>query len=142
MVDSAATGAVDLKTFGAAASALASWPRVRGQRMPGHVEQRRGHVFSYVVTLIESSRTLNLVDQGLRHRLAGLIMLRVICEDREVKRPVFVYLRWKLDEVARDGAQQRITNMRKHRMQRVTKFMKDSGHIVKAQQRRLARMVW
>jgi hypothetical protein len=32
--------------------------------------------------------------------------------------------------------------MRKHRMQRVTKFMKDSGHIVKAQQRRLARMVW
>src|ERR1043166_5480518 len=65
-------------------------------------------------------------------------MLCIICEHGRIKRPVFVELRWELNEIAGHTAQSRVPNVREYRMQRVTKLMKHRRHIIKAQERRLA----
>src|ERR1043165_370266 len=82
---------------------------------------------------------LDLIDQLLRHWLARLIMLRVIRQDRWVQRPMLIELRREFDKVARHAAQCRILDVREHRVQRVSKLMEHRGHVIKADQRRLAR---
>ena len=61
-------------------------------RVPRHVEQRRRDVLGERESLIESSRLLDLVDEILRHRLAGLMVPRVAREHRRLERPVFIEL--------------------------------------------------
>ena len=85
-------------------------------------------------------RLLDLVDQRLRHRLAGLVVLGVVGEHLRVERPVLVELRRELDEVARrvGAGERRILHVREHAVQRVAELVEHRGHVVEAEQRRLA----
>ena len=108
--------------------------------MPRLIEQRGGEVFGRFVTLIEFFRGFNFIEQLLRHRRAGLIMLRVILKHVRPARPHFIHLRRVFDKIPRHArsAEPRIFHIGKHSMKRVTKFVKRSPHFVVCQQRRLA----
>src|SRR5438552_10969079 len=55
----------------------------------------------WFVALIEFSRSLDLVEQRLRHRLTGLVMFREVLQHFRPGRPHLVYLRRVLNEIAR-----------------------------------------
>ncbi|KAG0739165.1 hypothetical protein G6F24_017416 [Rhizopus arrhizus] len=75
--------------------------RVGLLRVPGQVQQRGRQVLGGRIALGEAACLEDLVDQFLRHRLAGLVVLGVVGEHLRVQRPVLVELRRELDEVAR-----------------------------------------
>src|SRR5260370_4523884 len=105
--------------------------------MPRHIKQRRGEVFRRGIALIELARFLDLIHQGVGHRLAGLVMLRIAGEYGWVKRPMLVELRWKLDKVARHDSESRIAAVIEHSVQRMAEFVKNRGHVIESQQGRL-----
>ena len=107
--------------------------------MPGLIEQRGRQILGRLETLVEFFRRNDLVEQGLRDRLAGLIMLGVILQHLRPIPPHLVDLRRILHEVARDtsAAEARILYVRKHSMQRVTEFVKRSPCFIGRQQSRL-----
>ena len=74
---------------------------VAGQ-MKFHIENRCGEILDGCESLIESFRTVDLVNQRLRNRLTGLIMNGVVRKDARLQCPVLVELRRELDEVPRD----------------------------------------
>ena len=113
----------------------------RIQLMPCLVEQRRRQVFGRFVTLIEFFRGHDFIEQRLRDRFAGLVMLGVILQHFRPGRPHLVHLRRILDEIARHArsAEARIFHVRKHSVQRVAEFVKGGAHFVVGEQRRLAR---
>ena len=69
--------------------------------MPLHIELRGRDELGERVALVELARLLDLRRPARRHRLASLVVLRVVREHRRLGRPVLVELRRKLDEVAR-----------------------------------------
>ena len=66
------------------------------------VDQRRGCVFDRRPALIEPARVEKLVDQRLRHRLAGFIVERKATQHLRLQDPMLKNLRGKLDEIAGD----------------------------------------
>ena len=113
---------------------------VGAQRVPVHVEQRGRDQLGHVVALVEVAGLLDLVDQRLRHRLAGLVVLGVVGEHLRIGRPVLVELRRELDEVARrvGARQRRVLLVGEHAVQRVAELVEHGDHVVERQQRRLA----
>ncbi len=109
-------------------------------RVPGQVKQRGRQVLGGRVALVEAACLEDLVDQLLRHRFAGLVVLGVVGEDLRVQRPVLVELRRELDEIARGGGagDRRVLHVREHAMQGVAELMEHGGDVVEADQRRLA----
>ena len=74
--------------------------RGRRQRVPVEIEPRRFENLAELITLVERARRLDLVDQGLRDRLARLVLDGVVRQHLRVERPILVELRGKLDKVA------------------------------------------
>ena len=109
--------------------------------MPLHIQLGGGQKFRQHVTLVELGRLFDLVHQGLRHRLVGLIVHGIVREYRRVERPMLVELRREFDEVACDvGARQsRVALIGKQPMQGVAEFMEHRRHVVERDERRLAR---
>ena len=62
------------------------------QGVPRHVEQRRFQVFAEVVALVELLGVLDLIDERLRHRRAGLVVFRVVRKYFRFQRPMLVEL--------------------------------------------------
>jgi hypothetical protein len=72
-------------------------------RVIGHVDQRRRGEFDRGETRAECAGREHLVEQFLRHRLAGLVVQRVLFEHFRHGQPMLVELRRQLDEIARHG---------------------------------------
>ena len=91
------------------------------------------------MTLVECLGTLEIVDPFLRKWFASLVVLGEIGDNLRPEHPHLVYLRRKLDKVARcAGAREsRVLHVREHAVQRVAKFVEQRGGEVEAQQRRL-----
>jgi hypothetical protein len=105
-----------------------------------HIDQRRRGEFHGIETGIERSRGQHLVEQGLRHRLAGLEMHGIALQDSGHRQPVLIKLRRQLDEIARNtgAGNGRVGNIRQHAVQRVAEFVEQRARVVERQQRRLA----
>ena len=108
--------------------------------MPCHVEQGRAQVFGRGETLVERSRALQLLDQILRHRRSGLIVLRIVRENRRLQSPVLVELRGEFDEVARHGrtADRWVLHVREHTVQCMAELVKHRRHVSEREERGLA----
>ena len=107
--------------------------------MPGLVEQCCCEVFRRREALVELAGRQHLVHQRLRHRLARLVVLRIIGQHARIRRPHFVVLRRVLDEVARHAraGEARILHVREQAVQRMAEFMECGRHFIERQQRRL-----
>jgi hypothetical protein len=108
--------------------------------VPALVEQRRGQVLGGAVAFVELLGRLHLVQQFLRHRRAGLVVLGVVGQHFRPGHPHLVDLRRELDEVARHaGAREaRVLHVREHAVQRVAELVEHGAHFVVGQQGRLA----
>ena len=71
-----------------------------GEQAPGHVDGHGGEVLTECIGLTEVRRSLELVDQFLRHGLARLVVACVVAQDDGVGHPMLVELRRHLDEVS------------------------------------------
>ncbi len=60
-------------------------------------------------------------------------------DDLGPRAPHLVHLRWKLDEVARNGraGETRIRHVREHAVQRVSELVEERGHLCKGEERRV-----
>ena len=108
--------------------------------MPGLIKQRGGQIFRRLETLVKFFRGLDFVEQLLRHRRAGLVVLRVILQHFRPRHPHLIHLRGILDEIARHArpAEARILHGGKHSVERMTEFVKHRAHLVMREKRRLA----
>ena len=64
-----------------------------GQHVPLHVEVGGRQQFAELIALTPGLRLLDLVDQRLRDRLAGLVVHRIVLQHIGIERPVLVELR-------------------------------------------------
>ena len=108
--------------------------------MPRLIEQRCRKVFGRLVALVEFLGGDDFIEQRLRDRFAGLVMLCKILQHFRPSRPHLVDLRRVLDKIARHSrpAESRIFHVRKHAVQRVAELMKGSADFVVGEQGRLA----
>ena len=108
--------------------------------MPGLVEQRGREIFGCLETLVELFRREHFVEQLLRHRRAGLIMLRVMLQHFRPGLPHLVHLGRILDEIARHArpAEARVFHVRKHPVERMAELVERRPHFVVGEQGRLA----
>src|SRR5271167_5235908 len=74
----------------------------RWVEMEPQVDQRGGRIFDGRPALIEPARGEKLVDQRLRHRLAGFVMEREAAQQLRLQDPMLEDLGGKLNEVAGD----------------------------------------
>src|ERR1700754_2019134 len=100
--------------------------------MPRLIEEGGRQVFSGLESLIKFVRGFNLVEQCLRHWFAGLVMFCVIGEDFRPRGPHLVYLRRIFDEITRHArsTKPRIFYVRKHAVERMTKFVERGPHLI------------
>ena len=108
--------------------------------MEFEIDQRRGDELDRRKALVEFSRLDEALQQIVRQRLAGLVMLREPPQHLRLLLPVLVELRRQFDEIGehRCAGQRRIGHVRQHAVQPVAEFMKQRARIVGRQQRRLA----
>ena len=78
-----------------------------------HVDHRRAEIFDRGEALVERLRLLDLVDQRLRHRLAGLVVLGEPLQHLRRQQPILVHLARILDEVALQAAERRVASRRR-----------------------------
>ena len=105
-----------------------------------HVDQRRGQVFGRAEALAELAGRLDLVDQGLRDRLAGLIVQGELVQHLLGRQPVLVQLAGELDIVARHGRarHRRIGGVGVQAVQGVAELVEQGGGVVPRDQQGLA----
>ncbi len=115
--------------------------RCIGTCVVGHVDQRRGGEFDRGEAGAKSARRQHLVEQRLRHRLAGLHMQRMLFQHRRHRQPMLVELRRQFDEIAADrsAGDRRPGDVGQHAMQRMAEFVEQGLCLVDRQQGRLAR---
>src|SRR5689334_11417225 len=96
------------------------------------IDQRAGGVFDGGEALVEGSGLEHLVEQRLRHRLAGFAMPGVFLEDLRRLQPVLVKLRRQFDEVRRyrGASQQRIGDVGKEAVQRMAELVEQSAGVL------------
>src|SRR5215469_8307486 len=109
--------------------------------MPSHIELRRRDYFGERISLIELLSLLHLGHQLRGHWRSGLVMFRVMIEDRRIAGPVLVELRWEFHEIACHlrSRKARILRGGKHAVQRVSELVEHRAHVAEAEQSRLAR---
>ena len=79
-------------------------------------------------------RLLDPLDQGLRHRLAGLVVAGEPVEGLRRQHPILVHLARIFDEVARRAAEARIVHVRQEIVDGVAEFVEQGLGIVEADQ--------
>ena len=102
-----------------------------------HVDEGRGQIADRGIALVECLGRLHLVDQRLRHGLAGLVVLHEAVEDRPAQHPVLMHLRRIFDIVARRAAQRRIGHLRRIGVQGVAELVEQGLGVVERDQDRL-----
>ncbi len=104
--------------------------------MEREIDKSGRRIFDRRKALIEFSRREQALDQRLGHRRAGAVMQSEAAQNLFLLQPMFIKLRGKFDEVARDigAGQQRIGHVRQEPMQRMAEFMKERARIVEAQE--------
>src|SRR5580698_9778046 len=109
------------------------------QHVPLHVELGCGEELRHVIALVEVLCPLDLRSELRRHDGAGLIVARVMLEDRRVSGPVLVELRGKLDEISRrrGPGNARVFGVGEHPMQSMAELVEHRDDIVEADERRL-----
>src|SRR5579863_6294893 len=83
-------------------------------------------------------RLPDLLNQFLRHGLAGFVVPRIVAEHGGVQSPVFVEHGWNLHEIARLG-RSRIADVGHHRLQSMAEFVEHRSYFCEAKECRLAR---
>ena len=113
---------------------------VQRQLVPALVQARGAQVLGRGETLVELLGRQHLVQQRARHRLAGLVVLRVVRQHARPVRPHLVDLRRVLDEVARHlgAGHARVLHVGEHAVQRMPELVEQRRHLVPGQQRGLA----
>ncbi len=89
--------------------------------------------------LVERRRLLDLVDQFLRHRLAGLVVAEVFVDHLVGQEPVLEQLRMEFGVIAHPAAKRGILDRRGQAVQRVPELVEERRCIVERDQQRLAR---
>ncbi len=80
-----------------------------------------------------------LVDQRLRHRLAGLVMAREAIQHLTRQQPALVELRRQLHEIPRGSGQAAVSDVLQQAVHRVAELVEQRPGIVQRDQDRLAR---
>ena len=108
----------------------------RWQGVEIHVDQGGGQEFHRGKALVVIARRQQLVQQRLRHRLAGLVMAGETLQHRGLFQPMFVELRRQFDEIARHigAGQARIAHLAEQAVQGMAEFMEQGHGIVEGQQ--------
>ena len=111
-----------------------------GLLVDGLVEHGRGQVLGGRVALAVLFGGQHLVQQFLRDRFAGFMVLGVVGQDRRPGRPHLVDLRRVFDEVARHrgAGELRVLHVREQAVQGMAELMEHGGDFVEAHQGRLA----
>ncbi len=114
--------------------------RVCRKRMPLEIHLGGGQHLCQRMPAIKVLRPAQLGFQLRRHSCIRCMMTCVVGKDGGVTAPVFVELRWKLDEVTGDGCagQARIGHVRKQAVQCVAELVKQRLHFVRGEQTRFA----
>ena len=105
-----------------------------------HVDQRRGQVFGDIEALAEGPGLVDLVDQDLRQRLAGLIVQGKAVQHLRRGQPVLVHLAGELHIVAEHprARERRVGDVRVQAVQGVAEFVEHGLGVVEGDQQRLA----
>ena len=109
-----------------------------GQRMPFEIQQRRRQILECFESLVEFLGTDGLVEQGFGDLFPSLLVPCIVGEDLRLNRPVFLERGREFHEITgcrrpRNGG---IGHIGKHAMKRMTHFMNQGRHIIKADERR------
>ena len=108
-----------------------------GQLVELHVEDGGGDEFGGHEALVEQSAVLDLRDEAVGHRLAGLVVLGVHADDFRLGHPVFHDLRRHLHVVVRHvAAGARVEAVTEESVQRVAKLVPHSLGLVPSEQGR------
>ena len=106
--------------------------RAAAREVQLHVDQRARQVLDGLEALVELVGALDLLDQRLRDRLAGLVVQREAIEDLGRRQPVLEQLRRKLDVVASDARarDRRVVHVRAQAVQRVAELVEQRLGVV------------
>jgi len=123
--------------FSSSACSKARTSRLADAGWELEIEQRRGDELDGGKTLVELARGEEALEQVVRQRLAGLVVLCKTLQHLRPLLPVLIELRGQFDEIGenRSARQRRIGDVGQHAVQAMAELVEQGAGIVRREQR-------